>query len=209
MNISTLAIIWTLAAAAVAVVILAVVLTIIIINAVARKNGKFVRRKTERKLKSFAGIRRYALLSDITLPYKDTTVTIDNLMIGIFGILVVDSYDFRGELYGSADQQKWTYIDKKTGARTSMESLVTQSQAKAEAVRLALTAQGIYKVNIDYINVVQDSPKKLVLYVPESLPVMRISKLSKYLGKSKFNTELGVDIEKLKAAISSKNLPKA
>lgn len=177
-------------------IIAAVVAAFVIRDAVLRSRGRYVHTKVTAKLKSYSRLRRYQVLTDVTVPYKDGQKTISHILVGIFGIILVDAHEFSGELYGTAEDKKWTYIPKK-GARQQPDSLSLDLQAKADAVRTLLAANKVYRLAIDSVNVVQNSEKELMLYVPQSLPVIRLKRLSAMLGKSKYGKDEGVDIEKV------------
>lgn len=177
-------------------IIAAVVAAFVIRDAVLRSRGRYVHAKVTAKLKSYARLRRYQVLTDVTVPYKDGEKTISHILVGIFGLILVDVHEFTGELYGTAEDKKWTYIPKK-GARQQPDSLSLDLQAKADAVRTLLAANKVYRLAIDSVNVVQNSEKELMLYVPQSLPVIRLKRLSAMLGKSKYGKDEGVDIEKV------------
>lgn len=177
-------------------IIAAVVAAFVIRDAVLRSRGRYVHAKVTAKLKSYARLRRYQVLTDVTVPYKDGEKTISHILVGIFGLILVDVHEFTGELYGTAEDKKWTYIPKK-GARQQPDSLSLDLQAKADAVRTLLAANKVYRLAIDSVNVVQNSEKELMLYVPQSLPVIRLRRLSAMLGKSKYGKDEGVDIEKV------------
>ena len=177
-------------------IIAAVVAAFVIRDAVLRSRGRYVHTKVTAKLKSYSRLRRYQVLTDVTVPYKDGHKTISHILVGIFGIILVDAHEFSGELYGTAEDKKWTYIPKK-GARQQPDSLSLDLQAKADAVRTLLAANKVYRLTIDSVNVVQNSEKGLMLYVPQSLPVIRLKRLSAMLGKSKYDKDEGVDIEKV------------
>ena len=183
-------------------IIAAIVAALVIRDAVLRSRGRYVHAKVTAKLKSFSRLRRYKVLTDVTVPYKDGQKTISHLLVGIFGILIVDAHEFSGELYGTAEDKKWTYIPKK-GARQQPDSLSLDLQAKADAVRTLLAANKVYRLAIDSVNVVQNSEKGLVLYVPQNLPVIRLKRLSALLGKSKYDKDEGVDIDKVAAILGA------
>ncbi len=177
-------------------IIAAGVAALIIRDAILRSRGRYVHAKVTARLNRYARLRRYRVLTDVTVPYKDGEKNISHLLVGIFGILIVDAHEFSGELYGTAEDKKWTYIPKK-GARQQPDSLSLDLQAKADAVRTLLAANKVYRLAIDSVNVVQNAEKGLVLYVPQSLPVIRLKRLSAMLGKSKYDKDEGVDIEKV------------
>lgn len=177
-------------------VILAAVAALIIRTAVLKAQGRYVHTKVTAKLRRYSRLRGYRVLTDVTVPYKGGTKQISHVLVGIFGILLVDVHEFTGDLYGTADDKKWTYVPKK-GTRQQLDSLSLDLQAKADAVRSLLAEHKLYRMTIDSVNVVQNSQKRLVLYVPQHLPVIRLSRLGSFLSKSKYDQDAGVDITKI------------
>ncbi len=178
-----------------------IVAAIVIRTAVLRSKNIYLHRKVTARLKGYARLRGFKVLTNVRLTYKGGEKLVSHVLVGIFGILLVDVHELAGDLYGTADDKKWTYVPKK-GKRQQLDSLTLDLQAKAEAVRELLGTHKLYRMTIDSINVVQNGEKRLVLYVPESLPLIRVRKLSAFLNKVKYDTDAGVDMEKIAAILT-------
>ncbi len=187
---------WFVYVIIIAAVVLAAVLALIIRKAVLQSKGVYLKNQVTAKLRGYARLRQYKVLTDLRLPYRDGVKEISHLLIGIFGVIIVDAHSLTGELYGTVDDKKWAFVPKK-GAKQMLPNLSLDLQEKADAVRQTFAAKGIYKLNFDSINVVQNSQKKLTLYVANSLPIIRLNRLGAFLNKSKNDTDAGVDMEKL------------
>ncbi|MFA9380011.1 MAG: nuclease-related domain-containing protein [Acetanaerobacterium sp.] len=166
---------------------------LIIRDAVLKIQGRYVKTKVLAKLKGYSRIRGFRVLTDVHIPCKGGEKVITHVVVGIFGILVVDAHEFHGELYGTADDKKWTYIPKK-GAKQHPDSLSLDLQAKVDALRTLLAEHKLYRMTIDSVNVVRNSEKQLVLFLPQNLPVIRVKRLPSFLNKSKYDTDAGMDI---------------
>ncbi|SDN16302.1 nuclease-related domain-containing protein [Acetanaerobacterium elongatum] len=193
---------WWIYVIIIAAVVALAIAALVIRTAVLNKKGLYLAGQVTSKLKSYSSLRRYKVLTGVRLPYRGGVKEISHVLIGIFGVIVVDTHHLNGELYGTADDKKWTHVFS-DGKKEQLPNLALDLQEKVDAIRQAFAAQGIYRVSIDSINVVQNSEKKLKLYVASSLPVIRLNRLGAFLGKSKYDTDADVDMDKLAKILTS------
>jgi uncharacterized protein YhhL (DUF1145 family) len=155
--------------------------------------------KTRATLRRFAGIRRFQVLSDVTVEKKGKTARIENLMIGFFGVLMVHTLGARGEYYGTLDGDQWyVVLDQK---RTAFPNPVTE-QEKAEAVLRSIFADNkLYSIPIEHIVYISSKSKKTGLFITNSGEILTPGKLWDYLNKTKFEKDIGLDVEKVAKAI--------
>lgn len=52
----------------------------------------------------------YTLLKDVTIPSRRGTTQIDHIILSRFGIFVVETKNYRGWIFGTADQRTWTQV---------------------------------------------------------------------------------------------------
>ncbi|MBT7287731.1 MAG: NERD domain-containing protein, partial [Rhodospirillaceae bacterium] len=50
----------------------------------------------------------YHLMENVTLPVRDGTTQIDQLVISTYGIFVIETKNMKGWIFGSPDQAQWT-----------------------------------------------------------------------------------------------------
>lgn len=174
----------------------AVVGVLLLRGAVLRRQGRYLHTKVTSKLKRYAALRGYKVLTDVAVPCKGGPKTISHVLVGIFGLLLLDAHEYTGELYATAEDKVWTCVSKK-GKRQQFSSLTLELQAKADAVRTLLAANKLYRLTIDSQNVVRSSEKALALFLPQNLPVIRLNRLSALLGRSKYGQDAGVDIDRI------------
>lgn len=198
---------WWIYVIIIAAVVALAIAALIIRKAVLNKKGVYLAGQVTSKLKSYSSLRQYKVLTGVRLPYRDGVKELSHVLIGIFGVIVVDAHPLSGELYGTADDKKWVLVHK-NGKKEQLPNLALDLQEKVDAVRQAFAAQGIYKVSIDSINVVQNSEKKLALYVASSLPLIRLKRLGAFLNKSKYDTDADVDMNKLAGILRSSSQDK-
>lgn len=162
-----------------------------------RKLGKDGEKKVAKLLKRFAGIRSYKVINDLYLPLYDKTTQIDHLLVGFFGILVIETKNMKGEVYGDPKKKDWMHIVG--GKKHSFYNPLMQNQTHIDCVRHWLGKEGMYNVNIETA-VVFTNPK-LDLYVPNRLPIFRIKGFKKLLHQSKFDKDANYDVEKITTAL--------
>lgn len=79
----------------------------------------------------------YRVLSDLILPVAGGTTQLDHLVLSRFGIFVIETKNMSGWIFGSADQQKWTQVQK-GGKRRSFQNPLRQNHAHIKAVESIL-----------------------------------------------------------------------
>lgn len=161
-----------------------------------RKKGVDGKRKLSKLLKRFAGIRRFKVLTDLTLPSKNGPVTVEYLLIGFFGIMILTEKNAAGNIYGTGYDKKWIRVVTKNEQekRGTFPNPVLQNQAALDAVREALTSNKVYKVSLE--NYVVFTSPKAVLNTERGLPVLTFRDLKKLLKREKYSADGIVDVEK-------------
>lgn len=177
----------------VAVIILALILSAVLKKRKIKKLGIDGEKKVARVLKKFAGIRSYKVINDLYLPLYDKTTQIDHVLVGFFGILVVETKNLAGEVYGDPKKKDWLHI---VGSKKhKLYNPLMQNQTHIDCIRHLLGKENMYSVNIE--SLVVFSNKKVQLYVPNKLPIINISKLRKYLHRDRFEKDNNFDVEKI------------
>jgi hypothetical protein len=52
----------------------------------------------------------YHLLNHLTLPVSGGTTQVDHVLVSRFGVFVIETKDYRGWIFGSADSRQWTQV---------------------------------------------------------------------------------------------------
>ncbi|MEG0693041.1 MAG: nuclease-related domain-containing protein [Oscillospiraceae bacterium] len=176
-----------------AVLILAAVLSVLLKKRKIKKLGIDGEKKVARVLKKYAGIRSYKVINDLYLPLYDKTTQIDHVLVGFFGILVVETKNLAGEVYGDPKKKEWLHV---VGTKKhQLYNPLMQNQAHIDCIRHILGKENMYSVNIE--SLVVFSNKKVQLYVPNKLPIINIKKLKKYLHKDRFEKDNNFDVEQI------------
>ena len=139
--------------------------------------------KTKLLLKKFARKRKYEVYSDLKINNKGQEYIFDNLLIGEFGALLVESFRESGELYGSAADESFINITLKN-KRVLCENLSKKLLKNTAVLREIVTENKIYNVKIEGAIVIENKNCKQMLTVPDS--IFNLKELKKYLSLEKF-----------------------
>lgn len=178
-------------------IVLLIVALIFVKKQKNKKIGKDGEKKVSSALKRYAGIRSYKVINDLYLPLYDKTTQIDHILIGFFGILVVETKNLSGEIYGDPRKKEWLHI---IGSKKhQLYNPLMQNQAHIDCIRHILGQEKIYNLNIE--SLVVFSAKKVDLYIPKKLPIVTFSKLKKYLRQPRFEKDNNVDVDQIYNAL--------
>lgn len=177
--------------------ILIIIATIFIRKQKIKKIGKDGEKKVASVLKRYAGIRSYKVINDLYLPLYDKTTQIDHVLIGFFGILVVETKNLSGEIYGDPKKKEWLHI--MGSKKHELYNPLMQNQTHIDCIRHLLGKDKIYNLNIE--SLVVFPAKKVDLYIPNKLPIVTIKKLKKYLRQPRFEKDNNVDVEQIYNAL--------
>lgn len=157
------------------------------------KIGKAGEKLVSKKLRKYSLLRGYKVIDDIYLPIYDKTTQIDHILVGTFGILVVETKNLTGQVYGNGFDENWSQFigDKKH----KFYNPIKQNQGHINAIRSIFQKENIYKVNIE--SAVVFPAKKIELYTQKELPVYHLKQLMKMLRTEKYETNNSVDIERI------------
>lgn len=197
---------WTILAAAVAAVILILILIRLLLVRNDRKKGVDGTKKVSRVLKRFAGIRSFKVLNDLALKTAKKNVHIDHILIGFFGIMVVNTQNLPGSIYGDGRGKNWTHVVTKNDreTKTSFPNPLLENQQAVDAVREVLSTNGVYKVNIE--SWVVFTRKKASLNLPKGLSVLGIKDFKKLLKKSRYSADGNVNVPQVASLLSANSV---
>ena len=176
---------------------LLIALSIYFVNRSKRKkSGALGRKKLASILRNFAGIRSFKVINNVDLPLGDGRYThVDHILIGFFGVMVLENRSEPGDIYGEARDKEWiSVVTGKNGSesRKKFPNPVTLNQEHCEAIRNIFQQDKIYKVDIE--SYVVFTTRKMQLGVQPDLPVMNLIKFKKLLSRSRYSDNGPVDV---------------
>ena len=168
-----------------------------------KKSGALGRKKLASILRNFAGIRSFKVINNVDLPLGDGRYThVDHILIGFFGVMVLENRSEPGDIYGEARDKEWiSVVTGKNGSesRKKFPNPVTLNQEHCEAIRNIFQQDKIYKVDIE--SYVVFTTRKMQLGVQPDLPVMNLKKFKKLLSRSRYSDNGPVDVPVVYEAI--------
>lgn len=173
-----------------------------------RRAGIWGMKKTGGILRRFAGIRSFRVIEGIKLPYGDKTVAVSQILIGFFGIIVLNVKEEKGEIYGDPSSAEWLQVtvkgkdENRSETKRYFKNPSKELQEQVDAVRRVLSAANIYRVNIEGYIVFAE--KKTALSVGKGLPVLTLRELKKLLGKEKYSADGNLDVPQVYQTICDK-----
>lgn len=174
---------------------LAVALVVLIARVMRVRAGAAGQKKrVSAALRRFAAPRGYRVIDDARFVMGPLTGWADHLLIGMFGVLLVYDLSIQGEYYGKPDDERWT-VAAAGGKRWAVGNPLLEAGKCEGRVRTLLKEAGI-RVPVEHAVVIACPLKGSVSRIP-SEEVMVLNKLGTYLGKSKFETDRGIDVEKV------------
>lgn len=166
------------------------------------KAGKKGEKQVQHILEKIAKKNHYEVINDIYLPLYEESTQIDHIVVGNFGIAVLETKNVGGEIYGSKKDKNWTQILKEE--RKTLYNPLAQNKTHVDCVQHLLQKEEIYKVPIQSL-VVFTNPH-CELNIDRGNPVITIDLLKKYFKKPQFKKDMGVDVKKVSDALLSYRL---
>ena len=188
---------WILIGGAAVALVLALILVRVIFAWNERRRGVDGVNRTARLLRRFAGIRRFQVLSGLSLPLRGKAVKIDHILIGFFGIMLVTVRNAKGTVYGGGRDKNWVRVVTKheQEKRGTFPNPIPENQEALEAVRQVLLDNKVYKIPIE--NYIVFANKKAVLNIERGLPVMTFPQFKKLLKRTKYSDDGNTDVEQI------------
>lgn len=155
-------------------------------------------KKVAKILRPWAMIRNYKVINGLYLPLYDTTTEIDHIVIGFFGMIVIETKNMAGEIYGDVKAKEWTHI--MGSQKHKMYNPVMQNQAHIDCIRHCFAKEKIYNINIDNVVVFANNKAQLFLQRGDAV-IVKLRQLKKLLRKDKYEKDRDVDVDRLYQAL--------
>lgn len=175
-------------------VLAAILLSILYVFKKSKKyRGVVGERKIARLLNQFAKRHGGRVIHDAYFPLYDQTTQIDHILIGKFGVLVVETKNLKGKLYGSPSEREWSHYVG--GKKHALYNPLMQNKTHLDNIRHIFVKEKIYRVPIEGLVVFADT--KLDLYLPKGLPAVELKEFQKMLRSNDYQKDRGVDPDKI------------
>lgn len=164
--------------------------------------GKRSAKTTARILKNFALPRGFKVLSNVKLKGQNgEDAVIENMLVGFFGILLIQTLGARGEYYGMLDGDSWSVA--LNGKKTALDNPVKALMQQEAALRALFARKKVYNIPIFRIAYISSTSVKTSLFVTHKGEILFGGKLSAYLGKSEFEKDTGLDVKQIVDSVLS------
>ena len=190
-------------AAITGLVMLAVAAVIVVVRIAYnwRRNEHSEKCRVSRRLKRFAAPRGFRVLDDVKLEANGQTGWADHILIGYFGVLLVYDIIFAGDYYGKPGDKYWSLGVPGQG-RYRMENPLLQADRCAGRVLYLLHEAGIKLPSPEHAVVITAAKRGVTSYI-KSEDVVQFSELGKLLGRTKFQQDRDVDVEKVAEVLAA------
>lgn len=98
------------------------------------RKGARGERQVHNALTSVLNEKDYRVLSDLILPLAGGTTQLDHLVLSTYGVFVIETKNMSGWIFGDAEQEKWTQVQK-GGKKRSFQNPLRQNYAHVKAVQ--------------------------------------------------------------------------
>lgn len=125
--------------------------------------------------------KEYRVLNDITIRHKDgNTSQIDHIVVSLYGIFVIETKDYKGTIYGKADDYKWVQFFTKWSKFPFLNPLI-QNQGHITALRHLFRGYN----TLEFESIVVFAGSANIRKISKIKEVMRPGGLIKYIYKFK------------------------
>ncbi|MBR6789569.1 MAG: NERD domain-containing protein [Oscillospiraceae bacterium] len=201
MDEKTIQLLLTIGGAVVAVVVLLIALSLLR-TALLRKKGVLTQNKVSALLRKFAGIRSFKVINGLKLKNGDEVVTIDHVLIGFFGMILLTDVNAIGSVYGDYKDEQWMSIvldnDNQEKSKALFNNPVKTMEKCTEAMRKLLAANNLYKIGTEAYVVFGERKVQLAnMKKKNGMPLLTFPQLKRLLEKDKYSADGPVDVKEI------------
>lgn len=164
--------------------------------------GKKGEKKVQKVLNKYARFREAKVLNDVYLPLYENTTQVDHILIAPFGVMVIETKNWIGEVYGNPAEEQWLQVAGED--RNKHYNPLMQNKTHLDNIRHIFKKANIYRVNVE--GAVVFAERKCDLYCPRGVPVYTLKQFKKLLKKPAYEADNKVDVEKVANAILSQQI---
>ncbi len=179
-----------------AILILLIIISVVnyLIRGASFKKGEFGKELVENSLKRYASSRDMTVLSNVSVSDGEETVTFENVLVGYFGLLFVQSIQGGGSFWGDGKEEQWAFTDG--DSKIIFKNPILEQEEKIKVFRRVLAKKKIYNVPLESTVVLATMGKEPKLYmsnIGNMDAVLTESMFKNFLQQDKFEQDKGID----------------
>lgn len=176
-------------------------------NHIKTQRSERTTRDVAQTLRSMALLREWKVLDGVTLSDKKGDITVDHVVVGPFGVLVLTDIHRQGGYYGELRDEQWVLStggeNKVETVREKVPSPTRNNERFVAALRALLTSAGVYNVPVDALCPITQKEAEVFVTGASGLTV-EPGRLRDRLNRPKYQKDNGVDTEKIAALLGKK-----
>lgn len=164
---------------------------------------KGAKERVGKKLAQYAKSRKFVVLNNVKLQAGAEQTVVDHLLVGTFGIVFVTTFHQGLVVYADPTAEQWRMRER--NLNRSFDNPMLKATADMEILRKNFAKKDIYNIPMEPLIIFAEhtSTPEFVMSngVIENMIIYK--NLLSYLKKEKYNKDMGVDVQKVAAAIES------
>ncbi len=182
------------------ILVAAAVGIVLLVNRRSRQGyAKGISGKVKKSLLSFGLIRKYKILEDVTLSVGKKKAHIDYILIGFFGLIVLQVQGRKGEIFGEARDKEWLHTRGEKFREHFANPIQTTAQT-LDTVRTVFQQEKMYNIPLDGFCVFGNG---CTLHTVNNPSIVTYKQFKKILHSYKYEVDNQIDIEKIKQALGA------
>jgi len=169
------------------------------------KKGIWGKKFVDQKLRAFSRQKGFVHLQDVTVRDGDESISLDHVLIGHFGVLLLQSIQGAGSFWGDGKQDTWACTDD--GHKILFRNPLDELDEKSALLRRALSKRKCYNVPIENCVVIATlgkAPSMFLSNMEGRSKVLLDSQLSAYLRQDHFLKDNKVEPQTVAAVFEQK-----
>lgn len=169
-----------------------------LLRSIQMRKGTFYHNRVGRYLKRWCAVRRYRLLENVEVTDKGYRIKTDFIVVGIFGVLLVNVFPYDADLYGNDGDSMWMMKKSQTDRR-SLRNPIDACDRVVNALRERFAKEKVYKIPMEQFYIYPC--RKFKCFVADRYPVYPLAKFKAILTRDKYHEEKHIDMERLEELI--------
>lgn len=164
------------------------------------KKGLWGKKFVNKKLQALARQKGFVALQDVEVRNGDKSVRLDHVLVGPFGVLLLQSIQGAGSFWGDGKQETWACTDD--GSKILFRNPLDELDEKSALLRQVLSKHKCYNVPVEgcvVIATLGKAPSMFLSNMEGRSKVLLDSQLAAHLRQDHFLRDNQVDIQAVAA----------